>query len=160
MSRKYPKYPLVGVGAVVINNGKILLVKRANEPGKGKLSIPGGMVNAGEDPGDAVIRELEEETGLKGVVTLLLGVYQYVERDDEGNVKYHFILLDYLVDVKEGSPKASSDAAEVLFIDLKEALNMNVTETTRELINDILSKGVKVCVGSMNIIKFNQPPPF
>ncbi|ABW02355.1 NUDIX hydrolase [Caldivirga maquilingensis] len=153
MSREYPKYPLVGVGAVVINNGKILLVKRANEPGKGKLSIPGGMVNAGEDPGDAAVRELEEETGLRGVVNLLLGVYQYVEHDDKGNVKYHFILLDYLINVKGGSLKASSDAAEALFIDLNEALNMNLTETTRELINDILSKGINPCVGSMSIIK-------
>ncbi|WP_291767178.1 NUDIX hydrolase [Caldivirga sp. UBA161] len=152
MSRQYPKYPLVGVGAVVINDGKILLVKRANEPGKGKLSIPGGMVNAGEDPGNAAVRELEEETGLKGEVSLLLGVYQYVEHDDEGNVKYHFILLDYLINVKGGSLKASSDAAEVLFIDLNNALNMNLTETTKELINDILSKGVSSCIGSRSII--------
>mgnify|MGYP001770829990 FL=1 len=153
MDRTYPKYPLVGVGAVVINNGKILLVKRANEPGKGKLSIPGGMVNAGEDPGDAAVRELEEETGLRGDVNLLLGVYQYVERDDEGNVRYHFILLDYLINVKGGSLRASSDAAEVLFADLNEALNMDLTETTRELINDILTKGVNSCVGSVSIIK-------
>ena len=153
MDRTYPKYPLVGVGAVVINNGKILLVKRANEPGKGKLSIPGGMVNAGEDPGDAAVRELEEETGLRGDVNLLLGVYQYVERDDEGNVRYHFILLDYLINVKGGSLRASSDAAEVLFADLSEAPNMDLTETTRELINDILTKGVNSCVGSVSIIK-------
>jgi ADP-ribose pyrophosphatase YjhB (NUDIX family) len=153
MGREYPRYPLVGVGAVVINNGKVLLVRRGNEPGRGKFSIPGGMVEAGEDPKVAVVRELEEETGLKGEVRLLLGVYQYVERDGDGNVRYHFILLDYLVEVKGGSLRASSDAEEAVFVDIREALNLNLTETARELIQDLLVNGIKACVGSRSIIE-------
>jgi ADP-ribose pyrophosphatase YjhB (NUDIX family) len=153
MGREYPRYPLVGVGAVVINNGKVLLVRRGNEPGRGKFSIPGGMVEAGEDPKVAVVRELEEETGLKGEARLLLGVYQYVERDSDGNVRYHFILLDYLVEVKGGSLRASSDAEEAVFVDIREALNLNLTETARELIQDLLVNGIKACVGSRSIIE-------
>lgn len=154
MSREYTKYPLVGVGAVVINsNGEILLVKRGNEPGKGKFSVPGGMVEAGEDPRQAVVRELEEETGLRGVAKVLLGVYQYIERDPYGRVKYHFILLDYLVDVKGGALRASSDAAEALFINIRDALNLNLTETTRELINDLLRSGAGTCIGSVSLIR-------
>jgi len=153
MGREYPRYPLVGVGAVVINNGKVLLVRRGNEPGRGKFSIPGGMVEAGEDPKVAVVRELEEETGLKGEARLLLGVYQYVERDGDGNVRYHFILLDYLVEVKGGSLRASSDAEEAVFVDIREALNLNLTETARELIGDLLVNGIKACVGSRSIIE-------
>jgi len=153
MGREYPRYPLVGVGAVVINNGKVLLVRRGNEPGRGKFSIPGGMVEAGEDPKVAVVRELEEETGLKGETRLLLGVYQYVERDGDGNVRYHFILLDYLVEVKGGSLRASSDAEEAVFVDIREALNLNLTETARELIQDLLVNGIKACVGSRSIIE-------
>lgn len=98
MSREYPRYPLVGVGAIVIKNSEILLIRRGAEPNRGKWSIPGGMVEPGEDPDKAALRELQEETGIIGRVISLFGIYQYIERDKEGRVKYHFLLLDYLIE--------------------------------------------------------------
>ncbi|PLC67748.1 DNA mismatch repair protein MutT [Vulcanisaeta sp. EB80] len=149
MSREYPRYPLVGVGAIVIKDNKILLVRRGAEPNRGKWSIPGGMVEAGEDPKDAVLRELMEETGIVGRVLGLFGIYQYVELDTKGRVKYHFLLMDYLVDPISGEPRASSDALEVNFFSLSEALNLDLTDTARQLVQDLLSSGPKPCGGGM-----------
>ncbi|ADN51163.1 NUDIX hydrolase [Vulcanisaeta distributa] len=149
MSREYPRYPLVGVGAIVIKNGEILLIRRGAEPNKGKWSIPGGMVEPGEDPDKAALRELREETGIIGRVIGLFGIYQYIERDKEGRVKYHFLLLDYLIEPISGEPRASSDAMELRFIELKEALNLDLTDTARQLIMDLLDSGPKPCGGGL-----------
>ncbi len=147
MSREYSRYPLVGVGSIVIKDGKILLIRRGAEPNRGKWSIPGGMVEPGEDPDYAALRELREETGVNGRVIGLFGIYQYVERDSEGKVKYHFLLLDYLVEPVGGTPRASSDALELRFTGLREALNLDLTDTTRQLIMDLLDSGFKPCGG-------------
>ena len=149
MSREYPRYPLVGVGAIVIKDSKILLIRRGAEPNRGKWSIPGGMVEPGEDPDKAALRELQEETGIIGKVLGLFGIYQYVERDNEGRVKYHFLLLDYLVEPIGGEPKASSDAMELRFTGLNEALSLDLTDTARQLIMDLLDSGFKPCGGGL-----------
>ncbi|WP_054853944.1 NUDIX hydrolase [Vulcanisaeta distributa] len=150
MGREYPRYPLVGVGAVVIMDGKILLIRRGAEPNRGgKWSVPGGMVEPGEDPDRAVLRELQEETGIIGRSMGLFGVYQYIERDKEGRVKYHFLLLDYLVEPIGGEPRASSDATELKFIDLREALNLDLTDTARQLIMDLVDSGLRPCGGGL-----------
>jgi ADP-ribose pyrophosphatase YjhB (NUDIX family) len=157
VSREYPRYPLVGVGAIVVKDNKILLIKRGAEPNRNKWSIPGGMVEAGEDPRDAVLRELMEETGVLGRVLGLFGIYQYVERDHEGKVKYHFLLLDYIVEPVGGEPRASSDALEVRFFDLSEALRLDLTDTTRQLIQDLLNSGLRPCGGGL--IKYVNTEP-
>ncbi len=141
---------MVGVGAVVIMDGKILLIRRGAEPNRGgKWSVPGGMVEPGEDPDRAVLRELQEETGIIGRSMGLFGVYQYIERDKEGRVKYHFLLLDYLVEPIGGEPRASSDATELKFIDLREALNLDLTDTARQLIMDLVDSGLRPCGGGL-----------
>lgn len=148
MGREYPRYPpLVGVGAIDIKDDKILLIKRGAEPNRGKWSIPGGMVEPGEDPDRASLRELQEETGIIGKVIGLFGVYQYVERDNECRVKHHFLILDYLVEPVGGEPRASSDALELRFIGLREALSLDLTDTVRQLIMDLLDSGLKPCGG-------------
>lgn len=150
VSREYPRYPLVGVGAIVIRDtDEILLIKRGTEPSKGKWSIPGGMIEVGESSEDAVLRELREETGIVGKVRGLFGVYQYIERDVEGKVKYHFILLDYLVDNVGGELKASTDALEARFYKLADVSNLDLTDTTRQLIQDLLSAGFRSCGGCL-----------
>lgn len=110
MKRLYPDQPVVGVGAVVISEGKILLEKRKNEPGKGKWSIPGGVVDLGESPEQAVIREVKEETCLEVDAPRLIDVVSDVSLDEDGKVKYHFVIIDYVVKVRRGEPKAASDA--------------------------------------------------
>ncbi|MGC9118402.1 MAG: NUDIX hydrolase [Thermoproteus sp.] len=139
--REYPEHPLVGVGAVVFKDGRILLIRRGAPPGRGKWSIPGGLIELGESPEEAVSRELFEETGLRGAVKGLFGVYQYVERDEVGRIRYHYILLDYVVDAEEGTPRPSTDAEDARFFALSDALRLDLTETTRGLLADLANFG-------------------
>lgn len=95
--REYPAHPLVGVGGFVHKEGKVLLIKRKFDPNKGKWALPGGLLELGEDPEEAAKREVREETGLEVSVEGLLQVANEVIKDDSGRVKYHFVLVDYLM---------------------------------------------------------------
>jgi ADP-ribose pyrophosphatase YjhB (NUDIX family) len=132
MRRLYPKQPLVGVGAVVVCSGKILLEKRKNEPGKGKWSIPGGLVELGENAEQTVIREVKEETGLDVEKPEQIDVVDSITEDENGRIKYHFVIIDYFVKLKGGTLKASSDAEELEWeqFDLVEAYDL--TNSFRE----------------------------
>ena len=132
MKRLYPKQPRVGIGAVVVCSNKILLEKRKNEPGKGKWSIPGGIVELGEKTEQTAIREVKEETNLTVENPELLDVVDNVELDENGKVKYHFVIIDYFVRLKGGRLKASSDAAELKWVNLDNVENYVLTRTFRE----------------------------
>jgi len=132
LMRLYPKQPLVGVGAVLVCSGKILLEKRKNEPGKGKWSIPGGLVELGEEAEQTAIREVREETGLTVEKPELIDVLDNVELDEDGRVKYHFVIIDYSLRLKGGTLKASSDAAELRWVNLDELESYVLTRTFRE----------------------------
>jgi len=131
LKRLYPDQPVVGVGAVVISKGKILLEKRKNEPGKGKWSIPGGVVDLGESPEQAVVREVMEETCLEVDAPRLIDVVSDVSLDETGKVKYHFVIIDYLVAVKHGEPKAASDADALVWVPLNEVKAYDLTRSFR-----------------------------
>jgi mutator protein MutT len=131
VKRRYPKQPVVGVGAVIIQNGKILLEKRKSEPGRGKWSIPGGLVELGEDISQTVVREVEEETGLEVYEPELIDVVDNVVRDDDGEVKYHFVIIDFFVKLKGGKLNASSDAEELRWVPLGEVEKHDLTKTFR-----------------------------
>ena len=144
-SRIYPSYPLVGVGAVVLVGNKVLLVKRAAPPGKGKWSIPGGLVEVGEKLRDAVLRELHEETGITGNVVGLIDVFEYIELDNNSNVKYHYILLDFLVKPNSMNIRASSDVLDARFYSIEYALReLELTKTTRKLLEKIDKYGARI----------------
>ena len=132
VKRLYPKQPIVGVGAVIICDGKILLEKRKNDPGKGKWSIPGGLVKLGEGVEQTVIREVKEETGLKVEKPEYIDIVDNIIRDDNGEIKYHFVIIDYFVKLKGGTMKASSDAEELKWIGFKEVEKYDLTKTFRE----------------------------
>jgi ADP-ribose pyrophosphatase YjhB (NUDIX family) len=132
LKRLYPKQPLVGVGAVLICSNKILLEKRKNQPGKGKWSIPGGIVELGEEVQKTAIREVKEETNLKVENPELIDVVDDVELDENGKVKYHFIIIDFFLHLKSGSLKAKSDAAEVKWVKTNSVENYVLTKTFRE----------------------------
>ena len=131
MKRLYPDQPLVGVGAVVISGGKILLEKRKNEPGKGKWSIPGGLVDLGESPEQAVIREVKEETCLAVDAPRHIDVVSDVSLDENGKIKYHFVIIDYLVAVKGGEVKAASDADALVWVPFSEVEAYDLTRSFR-----------------------------
>ncbi|HEX9862631.1 MAG TPA: NUDIX hydrolase [Candidatus Bathyarchaeia archaeon] len=131
MKRLYPDQPLVGVGAVVISGGKILLEKRKNEPGKGKWSIPGGLVDLGESPEQAVIREVKEETCLAVDAPRHIDVVSDVSLDENGKIKYHFVIIDYLVAVKGGEVKAASDAEALEWVPFSEVEAYDLTRSFR-----------------------------
>ena len=131
MKRLYPNQPVVGIGAVIINQGKIALIKRGNEPSKGKWTIPGGLVELGENLQAAVIRETKEETCLEVDNPCLIDVVDNVDLDEQGKVKYHYVIIDYLVHVKAGTIKAASDAAELRWVPFDEVEDYNLTASFR-----------------------------
>src|SRR5579862_6341980 len=98
--RTYPERPIVGVGAVILDSGRVLLVKRAHEPLKGEWSLPGGAVDVGETLEAAVAREILEETGLMVDVGPLVEVVQRITRDADGRIEYHFVIVDYACRVR------------------------------------------------------------
>jgi ADP-ribose pyrophosphatase YjhB (NUDIX family) len=127
----YPDQPIVGIGAVIINEAKIALIKRGNEPSKGKWTIPGGLVELGESPEQAVIRETKEETGLDVENPRLIDVVSNVDLDEKGKVKYHYVIIDYFVHVKNGTAQASSDAAELRWVPFEEVERYDLTTSFR-----------------------------
>ena len=116
-SRQYPERPIVGVGAVIVDEGKVLLVKRKYEPLKGQWSLPGGMVEIGETLETALVREMLEETALRVDVGPVIEVFDRIMRDEERRVRYHFVLIDYLCWPAGGSLQAGSDVEEAIWAD-------------------------------------------
>jgi 8-oxo-dGTP diphosphatase len=131
LSKLYPKRPVVGIGAIIINGDKILLEKRKNSPGKGKWSVPGGLVELGENIEQAVIREVKEETTLDVYEPRLVDIVDHISLDEKGTVKYHFVIADYLVTVKSGKPKAASDADALKWVPFNEVEEYALTESFR-----------------------------
>lgn len=131
MKRLYPSQPMVGVGALIVCDGKILLEKRKNDPGKGKWSIPGGLVELGENIEQTVIREVKEETGLDVEKPEHIDVVDNVVLDEDSKVRYHFVIVDYFVKLKGGRLKAASDAEELRWVPLDELETYNLTKTIR-----------------------------
>ena len=131
MSRQYPKKPIVGVGAIILHGDQILLEKRKNSPGKGKWSVPGGLVNLGETAEQAVIREVKEETELEVDDPRLVDVVSYISLDEKGAVIYHYVIVDYLVTLKRGKPKASSDADALKWVHFCELDKYDLTESCK-----------------------------
>ncbi len=131
MKRLYPDQPIVGIGAVIISEGKIALIKRGNEPSKGKWTIPGGLVELGESPEQAVIRETKEETGLDVENPRLIDVVSNVDLDEKGKVKYQYVIVDYLVHVENGTAQAASDALELRWVPFDEVEDYDLTRSFR-----------------------------
>ena len=116
MSKEYPVAPVVGVGGVVVRDGRALIIKRAHEPRRGEWSIPGGIVELGEPLADAVRRELREETGLEVSVGPVIEMFDRIHRDGDGRIRYHFVIIDYLCEAPAGEPVAGTDAEAVAWV--------------------------------------------
>jgi 8-oxo-dGTP diphosphatase len=132
--RRYPKRPLVGVGALVLREDSILMAQRGKEPLKGWWSLPGGALETGESLKDAVKREVREETGLEVEPGEVFEVFERITRDPEGLCEYHFVLVDYICRVTGGTLLAGDDVAAVQWVRRGDLAHLQVTEGTAEVI--------------------------
>jgi 8-oxo-dGTP diphosphatase len=119
MHREFPEMPLVGVGAVIVDRGRVLLVRRGHEPLKGQWSLPGGLLELGESLTAGVVREVKEETGLTVEIVELVELLDRIHRDGE-RVRYHYVIADYLCSVSGGELMAASDADAVRWVERPE----------------------------------------
>jgi 8-oxo-dGTP diphosphatase len=117
MTRSYPDRPFVGVGAVIVEGTRVVLVRRKSQPLAGHWSLPGGAVEIGETLEGCVAREMLEETGLEVVVGPVIEVFDRIERDPEGRVQYHYVLVDYLCRRVSGTLQAGSDVDAAVWTD-------------------------------------------
>ena len=134
IKREFPEIPLVGVGAIIIEDSRVLLVKRVHPPLQAQWSIPGGVLEVGELIREAAIREAREETGLIVEPADLLGVYDRVLRNAEKRVQYHYVLIDFLCRRVAGDLAAASDAAEVRWFTREELEGLKLAEDTLDVI--------------------------
>jgi len=134
MKREYPETPLVGVGAIIIEQDQVVLVKRAHAPLLGEWSIPGGLLEVGETLREAAAREALEETGLQVEVGELLGVYDRVLRDADERTLYHYVLIDFFCQRIAGEPQGAGDAAEARWFTRGEVGQLPLAEDTAEVI--------------------------
>jgi ADP-ribose pyrophosphatase YjhB (NUDIX family) len=138
MHREYPDRPLVGVGAVIVQDNRVLLIRRGHAPLLGEWSLPGGVLECGETLREATIREAREETGLVVESSAMLGVYERVIRADDGRVRYHYVLIDFLCRPVSGDLAAGSDAADVRWFTREELPVLNLAYDA----NDVVLKGL------------------
>lgn len=117
------------VGAIVFRGDEVLLVRRGSEPNLGRWSVPGGSLEAGETVEAAAVREVAEETSVKVMPRRVVDVLDYVERDESGRVRWHYVLIDVLCDAVQGDPRPSSDAENARFVPLRELADYDVTPT-------------------------------
>src|ERR1700741_1998700 len=140
-SREYPERPMVGVGGVIIDQGRALLIRRGSEPLLGEWSIPGGTLELGESLGHGVARELLEETGIEVRVLDMIEVFDRIFMDDgatgvEGKhrPRFHFVIVDYLCERLAGEPRAGSDVTDVAFAREEELPRFHLTETATRVL--------------------------
>jgi 8-oxo-dGTP diphosphatase len=140
-SREYPDRPVVGIGGVIIDQGRALLIRRGNEPLLGEWSIPGGTLEVGESLPEGVARELLEETGIEVRVLELIEVFDriYLEDGSTGagvrrRPRFHFVIVDYLCERLSGDPRAGSDVTDVAFAREEELARFHLTETATRVL--------------------------
>ena len=133
-NRRYPKRPVLGVGALIFKRDKILLIERGKEPLKGYWSLPGGGLETGETLGQGVIREVREETGLEVKPLKVLEIFERIIRDAQGATEYHYVLIDYICRVTGGALRAADDANRAAWVPRRLLATYRITAGTLPVI--------------------------
>ena len=136
--RRYPKRPILGVGALIFRHGKILLVERGREPFKGFWSLPGGALEVGETLECGVAREVKEETGLDVTPVALVGIFERLIPDQQGRIEYHYVLIDFLCRARPGKLAPASDVLRAEWVRVMDTLNYRLTDGVAEAIGKAL----------------------
>ena len=137
--RRYPKRPLVGVGAIILRRDRILMAQRGKEPLKGWWSLPGGALETGESLADGVCREVREETGLEVRPLGILEVFERIMRDSSGAPEYHYVLIDYMCRITGGALGPGDDVCAVEWVKRGDLAKLSITEGTL----DVIEKGFR-----------------
>ena len=143
MKRDYPEHPIIGVGAVIVEGGRVLLVRRDTEPLRGEWSVPGGMLELGEKLRDGVRREALEETGVRVEPGEVLDVFDSIFTDGLGKTQYHYVLIDYLCRVISGEAQAGSDVSDVRWVSLEALSAMGLREPVEQVVRKGLERAGK-----------------
>ena len=136
MSRQYPEHPLIGVGAVVIKENSVLLIKRSKPPRVGEWSLPGGAQELGETALAAALREISEETAVTVTPVGLIDVVDLIQRDDAEIIQHHYTLIDFAFQWTSGQPKAGDDALDARFFKLTELTDLSLWSETLRVIDE------------------------
>src|SRR6266550_2210286 len=132
--RRYPQRPILGVGAIIIESGRVLLVERGREPLKGYWSLPGGVLEIGEKLADGIRREVMEETGLEIELLSVVEFFERIMKDADGVAEYHYVLIDYLCRVTGGVLQAGDDVSQARWVDRAALPEYRITEGTLPVI--------------------------
>ena len=143
LSRRYPPAPVCAVGALIYQGSRILLVRRGKAPSHGKWSVPGGRLRLGETLEAAVIRETREETCLAVRPVRIGKVVEHLLRDERGRLEYHYVIVDYVCQVIEGSPRPASDASQVRFVEISDLSRWDMTEGTAQVIREVFERNTR-----------------
>lgn len=138
---EYPDSPRSAVGAIVIRGDKVLLVKRGNPPAKGLWAIPGGCVELGETLQEAAEREIKEETGVIIRATKPVYTFDVIHRDDQGRIRFHYVIVDLLADYVSGKPNPRSDACEARWVTSQELEELPMSRITKEVLKKTIKFG-------------------
>ena len=130
----YPEYPRVAVGAVVFNDGCVLLVRRGQPPAEDLWAIPGGSLEIGETLQEAAEREIYEETGIRIRAAEPIHTFDVIERDETGSVRFHYVIVDLSADYVSGELTAGDDAVDARWVSAHEIKGLAVSSTTLQLL--------------------------
>ena len=133
--REYPDHPICGVGAVVIKDGKVLLVKRGVDPNKGLWAIPGGSLKLGETLQEGAEREIMEETGITIIAKEPVYSFDFFEIDGEGRVRFHYVIVDMMADYICGEVRGADDALDARWVSPEEIKDMQVSKNTLKILD-------------------------
>ena len=138
--RRYPPRPILGVGALIFQHDRILLVERGREPLKGWWSLPGGVLETGERLEEGIRREVLEETGLSVNTLCVAEIFERIMRDADGRAEYHYVLIDYECEVAGGDLCAGDDVSAAAWVKREELQMYQLTEGTLEVIERVFDE--------------------